>query len=371
MKYVILIVFWIISVSLYFHFLPTFEKVESMAKLYESVEKNKWKKQLDIESIQTMDIEKFVEHAEVIEEEILFDISNLKLLSGDFDWAIAILKQKSTLNYKDYFNLWNIYLLKSMKELTWSIDSVVQAIVNYEKAKEIIELYTNDVYNDNWNGTIQHNLDIAHSWKQILELRQCLDFFEIMIKKTDEILEKIEKVKEKMKQQIQYLNELQKLFSDKYLQTCIQWFKDDINKNIKWLNNSKKFFEKIKDALKYQSKQYIANPTQCLIQQEYLKTEYDKSLDDSKNYFENFLHTYNQLSKIFKSKSKWWLEQLCRKKHKLSTKQIAKNKKMEDAFEKLKKLIEEPQQQKPKQEEQKNEWEEKILKPTDPNKKII
>ena len=266
------------------------------------------------------------------------DEANLKLLNKDFSWAKELLYKTNVYSYKKLYNLWNIYLLQAYNNFsnnkTWYINLAKQALAFYETSLENIPPYKN-------KKQILSNLNIDWNFLNFLYVYNCDSLFVNMIKKVIQINKLIPDIINVLENQQKALNRWLK-YED--LRSCINSFKNDINKNIFTLYDTKDFFYKTNNWLKTYLKDFQWNEVVCYQQSPAIKSKYKESIYSSYDYYIKFLQKQKNLLKIFEKANKNQMEFLCNNRNKLADQQNKENKKMNKNFDKLRDLVQKPQQ---------------------------
>jgi len=284
------------------------------------------------------------------------DISNLELLNKNFSWAKNLLYSGNEFSYKKLYNLWNIYLLQAydmfIKNETWYIDVIKQAISVYNTSLENMPSYAAKKW-------ILSNLNIATNFLNFAYVYYCDNLFVQMIEKTIKI-DKI--ILDNIDILIKQENALNKWLKYDDLKSCIESFKDNVDKNINILYDTKNFFDNVNKWLISFLKDFQQDEISCYQQSPAIKLKYKESIDSSYYYYEKFLKQQKDLLNVFQKANKEQIKILCENKDKLNKNQEKENQKMSKNFYKLQDLKDNNQQQRKQQEKQGKEKKEPVPK---------
>ncbi len=284
-----------------------------------------------------------------------YDKSNLLLLNWNISGSLNILSKSKSYSYKDFYNLWNLYFIKSYQNLnnnwTWYVILNQKAISYYNTSLSMIPKYK-------FKKNILTNLWLSKQFLNFMYVYSCDNLFVDMITNVDDLLDNINKVKNILKKQIWALKKWENY---DFLKQCINSFEKDSNKNISIIYENQTFFQNVKKGLLITLKDYQWNEISCYKNRELINQKYKHSIDSSVNYFNNFYKTQKDLLTIFEKASIIQMTQLCKWKSKLAKKQNKKNKKMQNNFNNLSELSQKtkPNEQHKKPKKQENKWNKK------------
>ena len=261
-----------------------------------------------------------------------YDKSNLLLLNWNISGSLNVLSKSKSYSYKDFYNLWNLYFLKSYEKFlnnwTWYVELNQKAISFYNTSLSIIPKYK-------FKKNILTNLSLSKKLLNFMYVYSCDNLFINMILKTNKLLEYINSINVILKKQIW---ELKKRKKYAFLEKCINSFERDANKNIVIIYENQTFFQNVKKWLLITLKNYQWNEISCYKNREWIIQKYKNSINSSFEYFNNFYKTQKDLLTIFEKANIIQMTQLCKWRSKLAQKQDKQNKKMENNFNNLNSL---------------------------------
>jgi len=261
-----------------------------------------------------------------------YDKSNLLLLNWNISGSLNVLSKSKSYSYKDFYNLWNLYFLKSYEKFlnnwTWYVELNQKAISFYNTSLSIIPKYK-------FKKNILTNLGLSKKLLNFMYVYSCDNLFINMILKTNKLLEYINSINVILKKQIW---ELKKRKKYAFLEKCINSFERDANKNIVIIYENQTFFQNVKKWLLITLKNYQWNEISCYKNREWIIQKYKNSINSSFEYFNNFYKTQKDLLTIFEKANIIQMTQLCKWRSKLAQKQDKQNKKMENNFNNLNSL---------------------------------
>ena len=261
-----------------------------------------------------------------------YDKSNLLLLNWNISGSLNVLSKSKSYSYKDFYNLWNLYFLKSYEKFlnnwTWYVELNQKAISFYNTSLSIIPKYK-------FKKNILTNLGLSKKLLNFMYVYSCDNLFINMILKTNNLLEYINGINVILKKQIW---ELKKRKKYAFLEKCINSFERDANKNIVIIYENQTFFQNVKKWLLITLKNYQWNEISCYKNREWIIQKYKNSINSSFEYFNNFYKTQKDLLTIFEKANIIQMTQLCKWRSKLAQKQDKQNKKMENNFNNLNSL---------------------------------
>ena len=261
-----------------------------------------------------------------------YDKSNLLLLNWNISGSLNVLSKSKSYSYKDFYNLWNLYFLKSYEKFlnnwTWYVELNQKAISFYNTSLSIIPKYK-------FKKNILTNLGLSKKLLNFMYVYSCDNLFINMILKTNNLLEYINSINVILKKQIW---ELKKRKKYAFLEKCINSFERDANKNIVIIYENQTFFQNVKKWLLITLKNYQWNEISCYKNREWIIQKYKNSINSSFEYFNNFYKTQKDLLTIFEKANIIQMTQLCKWRSKLAQKQNKQNKKMENNFNNLNSL---------------------------------
>jgi len=287
------------------------------------------------------------------------DEINLLVLSKNLSQAEKKYFQYTTFSYKDYFNIWNIFLLKWYFNFgkTWFINNFTKSLVYYDISLKNSPSYVS-------KEKILFNQNLASSVLKFSYLYFCDNLFLSMIKNINNLLNKIDNLIVVLKKQMEVLN---KWNYYKDLSKCIIQLKADANKNIYLAYENKKFFLNTKRWIFYKLLKYNWNEFDCYQKRNYFISKYKDSIESSLKYFDKFYTLQNNLLKVYSGATYFQMKLLCENRSKLAKKMSKENKKMEKNYKNLSDLANTPKPQrkhkKPNKESSTNKsnWDQKTL----------
>ena len=258
-----------------------------------------------------------------------YDKSNLLLLNWNISGSFDILHKSKIYSYKDFYNLWNLYFIKSYKTLlnnwTWYIELNQKAISYYDTALSIIPKYK-------LKKNILINLWLSKQILNFMYVYSCDNLFVNMILNTDKLLSNIDKINNILKKQIWALKKWENY---DFLSKCINSFEKDANKNISIIYENRTFFQDVKKWLLITLKNYQWDELNCYKNSELINQKYKHSIESSTKYFNKFYKTQKDLLTIFEKASIIQMTKLCKWISNLAKKQNKQNKQMQNNFNNL------------------------------------
>ncbi len=335
MKYIILIILLLISLTLFSKYENKFQEAKEISKFFSKNKFLKENKYFDIEKKYSFT----GDYKSVLSG---LDLWTIKMLDQDLSGALEVFSDKKIMTYQDYFNKGNILLKlwidnfntdenKAEEYLLWAINSYNIIVRNTELNSKIK------------NDSLE-NIDITLNLKNLLELKSYIIFLATLTKKTNIILSQIKNLKSIIIEQIQALQEFEKQLKDNDLKLCINNIKKEMVNNYNWLESNESFFQKIKENLlsaleKIKTKKKINK--QYMEKKKELKKRFQWSLDTMVSYFKDYYELQWKISDILKSKNEQKLKQLCKEQQDKQK----NNKNLEDAYQNLSELLNQQQQQ--------------------------
>ncbi len=280
-----------------------------------------------------------------------FDKINLLVLQKDFSQAVKEFSNFKTFDYKTFFNIANIYLLKSYFQVasnTWNYIENIQNAVSYYQAS----LSTSPSYV--WKKKIVYNYDLAKWFLQFAYVNFCDNLFVKMILETNKVLSTLNQILQVLKQQDKALNNR---YAYKDLKKCIDSFKADASKNITLIYENKDFFQKVKNGLIYKMEDYVGNEDLCYQKRQLISDKYWKSLSGSLEYFQKFLKLQSDLLKVYERADYQQMKLLCNNKSKVANNLSKLNKQMQKNFQNLSDLANKPKPHRKKKKSQQEQAE--------------
>jgi len=273
------------------------------------------------------------------------DISNLYIITNQLNKAEKIIKNKNEYGYQDFYNLWNIYFLKSYEKFknnwTWYIENIQNTISYYNYALETIPDYKRKDF-------IINNDNLAKDFLSYLYFYECNQFFIKLIKKNTNLLNLLDKLEQTLKRQIKQLNKWEQYDE---IKNCIRQFESDAVKNLSIIADNKTFFQETKKWIVSLLKYYVDDSEICYKNKKSFESKYYDSLNSSERYFNDFSNTQNNLLKVFDKANLSQIKKLCENKDKLAKKQKKKNKNMTDNYKDLQDLMNNKKKRKKKKPE--------------------
>lgn len=264
----------------------------------------------------------------------LVDKINLKILSKDFSWALENYFSNKKFSYKDYYNIWNIFLLDSYFWFwkKWYIQDIQNAITYYD-----ISIKNAPNYVDKFR--ILKNNALANSVLNFSYVYFCDHLFLKMISETSILLKKLDKLVSILKRQLVVLNK-RYYFDD--LKRCIDSLKSDANKNIYLVYENKKFFSNVKRWLFYKLIDFNHNERDCYQKRNLIIGKYADSIKNSIEYFDKFYKLQDNLLKVYSWATYTQMKLLCDNKSKIAKNLAKENKKMQKNYQNLSDLANKP-----------------------------
>jgi len=263
----------------------------------------------------------------------IFDKSNLLLLSNNLTWALWSIYYNSSYWYTEFYNLWNLLLLKSYFDIknnwSWYVELLRKSISYYNTSLDMIPSYKN-------KKMILYNLNLAQVFLDFAYVYSCDNLFIDMVKQTDKLINLLNNMIIVFQQQIKLLSKREKY---KNIKNCINSFKHDANKNIKLVYQNKDFFSKVRKGLITELQDYQWNELICYQRQPIFVNKYKKSIKSSLDYFQKIYKLQLNLVKVFSWATLDQIELLCENKSKITKTQNDRNRQMEYNSEKLQDLV--------------------------------
>ena len=333
--YVVAIFLWVVLFKNFFYF------------------KNFWRHFADYYNVDNLKARPVVSFSQISGydfDNLLLDFKdkiNLKVLSKDFTGALSEYFLSSTFSYKDYFNIWNIFLLKGYFWFwnTWYVQNIQNALSYYKISLENAPSYV-------WKKNILVNDDFALGFLNFSYVYFCDNLFLSMISKTNFLLEKLDRLVSILKKQLTVLN---KRYYYQDFKKCIDSLKSDASKNIYLVYQNKAFFLNVKKGLFYKLIGYNHKEFDCYQKRNLIIWKYADSIQNSISYFNKFYTLQSNLLKVYSWASYTQMKLLCDNKSKVANKLSQENKKMEKNYQKLSDLANQPKpHRKKKNKEQAN-----------------
>lgn len=280
------------------------------------------------------------------------DDSNLKLLWKSITWAIENILNNNEYSYKDFYNLWNLYLLKSFfefKDKNWSyVKNAQQSISYYYNAIDSTPSQNNKSF-------ILNNLQIAKNFLDIIYNYDCNDLFFKMFEKLKILISIFPEIFETLKQQHLALEQRSQ---DDDLKNCVQIFQNSSQLNASLILQNQDFYKKVQNWLEKLWKQASEDANLCYQQTPLLKEKYQESISWSLIYFQNFNKSQKDLLTVFSKWEKKDMLYLCQNLDKMQQNQNKANQNMQQNLNNLQDLTE-PQKDQKEEKKKKEENSEK------------
>lgn len=274
------------------------------------------------------------------------DAYNVNLLGKSLTWAISKLLNNKEYSYKDFYNLWNLYLLKSFSwfnnnnssSWSWYVESAQKAISYYYSAIDTSPPQNNKSH-------ILNNLNIAKSFLSVLYAYDCNNVFLDMLNKLKSLISIIPYTVETLKNQ--YLA-LERFSQYEDLKECVKIFQNSSQTNASLLLQNQDFFKKIQKSINSKWKELSRDENLCYQQIPLLREKYQNSISLSLLYFQDFDKKQKSLLKVFKNWDAKHMKDLCDNLDKLEENQNKKNNDIIQNLNNLQDLLDQETQKKEK-----------------------